>query len=424
MTSLPSSWTNRMAALSTRRYLICLIVVLAVLFLTAVYNFGDSSYIGLGSSSSFRPADDYIIDPSESQRPPLPFYPLNPASPFSSSASSLYPPDKDLPRVFLFLPINSAGAHESPRFCRAIQGAIASGWQPIIFNWDVQEQYQKHKPFGLRDILNSPKYTAGIKEDDLIFMMDSWDVWLQLSPRVMARRFLEYDEDILVAAEKNCFPNSPESHDCRDVPASPVLPELYLEDENPHDLNPLELLPKHANSGTIIGRLHKMREFYNNLTQYMESEEYYWYDDQGAFNIWLADRKVKLDYYNRLFWPAHDDFHNMQFLGTRYPPDPSIFYDMVDDEGSEILPWSLYPPLGHHSLTGQIPIAIHFNGGSKEHLEYWWGKLWWSSDKSRFKPVVRRRMDQGKIRFVTETGYRQESIRSLCPELEIWSQAR
>ena len=50
-----------------------------------------------------------------------------------------------------------------------------------------------------------------MQESDLIFMMDSLDVWLQLSPRVLARRFLEYDEDILVAAEKNCFPNSPES---------------------------------------------------------------------------------------------------------------------------------------------------------------------------------------------------------------------
>ena len=140
----------------------------------------------------------------------------------------------------------------------------------------------------------------------------------------------------------------------------------------------------------------------------------------GAFNILLSERKIKLDYYNRLFWPAHDDFHNFHFIGTHYPPDPSIEEDAHHHDGEEIIPWDLYPPLGHHGITGQVPIAIHFNGGAKEHLEEWWGKLWWASERDRFRPLVRRRMDRGTVRIVTDDGFREESVRELCPVLRIW----
>lgn len=74
-----------------------------------------------------------------------------------------------------------------------------------------------------------------MKEDDLIFMIDSWDVWLQLSPTTMARRFLEYDNGQLVAgAEKACWPNPPKT--CNQAPRSPLSDDLFRDTDHPHDL--------------------------------------------------------------------------------------------------------------------------------------------------------------------------------------------
>ena len=130
-----------------------------------------------------------------------------------------------LPKVHLFVPINEAAARREKGFCRTMQGAIVNGWEPIIFNWDVQSSYQKKKVqgtwilpraccltflAGLAHLLSSPNHTTDIDETDLVFTMDAMDVWLQLPPDVVARRFLEYKVEILVAAEKNCFPNVPE----------------------------------------------------------------------------------------------------------------------------------------------------------------------------------------------------------------------
>ena len=47
--------------------------------------------------------------------------------------------------------------------------------------------------------------------DDLNLVIDALDAWLQMSPTVVARRFLEFDVDLLVAAERNCFPNNENS---------------------------------------------------------------------------------------------------------------------------------------------------------------------------------------------------------------------
>ena len=58
----------------------------------------------------------------------------------------------------------------------------------------------------LKDILNSPE--LGWKDSDLLLVIDALDVWLQLSPQDIARRFASYDQDlVIVGAEKHCVPN-------------------------------------------------------------------------------------------------------------------------------------------------------------------------------------------------------------------------
>ena len=61
-------------------------------------------------------------------------------------------------------------------------------------------------PAVLRDILSSPNITW--PDDDLVFVIDALDVWLQLPPADLVRRFESYDQEyVYVGAEKHCVPN-------------------------------------------------------------------------------------------------------------------------------------------------------------------------------------------------------------------------
>ena len=58
---------------------------------------------------------------------------------------------------------------------------------------------------GMRGVLNN--YLMDNDDDDLVFLMDSMDVWLQLSETTLIRRFKEYDQDVIVGAERKWWPN-------------------------------------------------------------------------------------------------------------------------------------------------------------------------------------------------------------------------
>ena len=62
---------------------------------------------------------------------------------------------------------------------------------------------------------------------------------------------------------------------------------------------------------------------------------------------------------------------------------------------------------------------LHFNGNTKPKCGTLWGKLWWQQ-KGRFEPVVRRRVERSKVTFVTGEGYKELSMREVCPMLGAW----
>ncbi|ORX41233.1 hypothetical protein BD324DRAFT_51547 [Kockovaella imperatae] len=194
-----------------------------------------------------------------------------------------------LPKVHLFLPINKASAEKNDRFCKAMESAIVNGWEPIVYNWELngdRSHMLKSKVYGFSRLLNSSAVTQHIAEDDLVLLIDALDVWLQLSPAVTASRFLGFDSEIVVGADKVCYPNPKNGPDCAAAPPSP-LPEglFFTEDDESKPRNfghASSDRPIHANSGTVLGRFYKMKELYVKLMDLMASERYKDYrSDQG-----------------------------------------------------------------------------------------------------------------------------------------------
>ena len=149
-----------------------------------------------------------------------------PASIPTWAASGLLGGTQDEPRstrIHLFIPMTKDAAMSNKRFCRGVESAIVNGWEPIVFNWDSDHpQPKKNKVYsespsplcsrltyawpGWHALLSSPAHTQNISGDDLVFLMDGMDAWLQLSPDIMARRYEEYDGKIMVGADKNFWP--------------------------------------------------------------------------------------------------------------------------------------------------------------------------------------------------------------------------
>lgn len=70
----------------------------------------------------------------------------------------------------------------------------------------------------------------------------------------------------------------------------------------------------------------------------------------------------------------------------------------------------------YHSLTGEIPVALHFNF---DWTKWWymdydalWGKVWWTRPEERFRNIVMHRLASNKITF--SDGSRR-SWQEVCP---------
>jgi len=303
-------------------------------------------------------------------------------------------------KLHLLLPLNSGVGTNSPHFCKTLFSAIVHGYEPTVVNWDRQGNWkdmQRGKVYGVHEYLTN--ITDPNEDTDVVFMMDAIDIWLQLSPRTLIQRFEELNTSGVVAgADKICYPNDPESTVCKGAPPSTLPKGVYRPNQE----------PRWANSGTVIGSVEAMRTLYTDLVKGLDSPE--WQNspmtcDQGIFNEFLAAGRLSLDYRARLFWPM--DFTN--------PVEDSHIISApyhIDD----IIPHELYPPVLFQAITGEVPVAVHFNH-YKELRDDWWGKLWWNSlqndDGERFRDIVSSRMEGAVIRFA---GIGSKEWRDICPE--------
>ncbi|KAJ7307020.1 hypothetical protein DFH08DRAFT_824290 [Mycena albidolilacea] len=76
-----------------------------------------------------------------------------------------------------------------PLFCKVLVSSLVHGHSPIILNWEEEGD-------------------GGLGDDDIVFMMDALDVWLQLPPDMLLERYGERSSEMVVAgADKACWPN-------------------------------------------------------------------------------------------------------------------------------------------------------------------------------------------------------------------------
>ena len=151
-------------------------------------------------------------------------------------------------------------------------------------------------------------------DDDLVLIIDGYDVWFQLPLDIMITRYhsmisdankrlrnrygivtrdkpggpgqkktvQRYTQSVIFGADKICWPNQPEDPACAAVPYSTLPNNIYgsQTDDDPQSyLN----RPRFLNSGTIIGPVADVRAIYEYAVQKVEEEDRGMIGDQFVF---------------------------------------------------------------------------------------------------------------------------------------------
>jgi hypothetical protein len=205
-------------------------------------------------------------------------------------------------KLVILLPANSPGVN----LCKVIASSVALGYPaPVIVNWkdkaaiQTGDETRSHltKITGVLEYLqwatgSNVTKEAKLEEDDLVLMLDAYDIWMQLPPSVLIKRYfaanaqadhllaMKYGsafdtsfphQTILASSQKRCYAprNSLSDLHCHDLPTSP-LPENIFGIFTDSILTKYEYArPRYLNSGSFMGPAGDMRRYFQRVSDKM-----------------------------------------------------------------------------------------------------------------------------------------------------------
>lgn len=222
---------------------------------------------------------------------------------------------KTSPSFHLLVP----ASQKNPNLCKTLFSAFVLSYpSPTLVNYgkvfdESKGNIGSHtaKIRGVSEFLNDDKK---VNDNDLVLIVDGYDVWFQLPPEVLIERYhsvmneanerlrarygmilkdpagksddnqmvQKYTQKILFAADKACSPNPAQDPACAAVPYSTLPKDTYgpMTDKDPH----LVLSrPRYLNSGTIVGPVAEVRQLYEYALKKVEEEDRGIIGDQFVF---------------------------------------------------------------------------------------------------------------------------------------------
>lgn len=196
-------------------------------------------------------------------------------------------------------------------FCRLILSAAVTGYpEPIFIGWDGRGMYNGSEShlFKITETLAYLRSLPPTADNELVLILDAYDVWLQLRPEIMIERYYKvlqknderlkvegilnrrYDTSnppmrntIVFGPDKIHWPQGPADAATWAVPESSMPRNAFGPDT---DTDMYTARPRWLNSGTILGPVKDMRDMfsatvdmlshkYNAEYEFRNSDQYY-----------------------------------------------------------------------------------------------------------------------------------------------------
>lgn len=167
---------------------------------------------------------------------------------------------------------------------------------------------------GIHDILNNVKRVG---DNDLILIVDGFDIFFQLPPDVMIKHYealtarakqellkkygyananntasgQRFNQTILFAADKICWPNPAISPACAAVPKSSLPTNVYGADTDA-DTKSFHNRPRFLNSGAVIGPARDLRDLYSAALKIVEKDETGAWSDQYILASIFGEQEI------------------------------------------------------------------------------------------------------------------------------------
>lgn len=279
--------------------------------------------------------------------------------------------------------IPSTGPHY--RVCRAIASATMMGYPAPVLNGWMQEgdlDASKSHLAKVRTTLNYLNRLPESADDDLVLMIDGFDVTFQIPLDVLLERYFAVNkaanakisarfgidsdtltgddtplQTILFGPEKVCYPVQMERVGCWAVPHDVDIPNGAF---GPSDEDWAHNIPLWLNSGTIIGPARDMRRMFEATldrieTLYNPEDEWKDSDQKYMSDVWGVQE------YSRSIKELEQYFHGDVFPAdvVPNPDDGKVIPELQPDQHTEF-----------HIGIDYRSALFQTNAGSEHYVEY------------------------------------------------------
>ena len=236
---------------------------------------------------------------------------------------------KTSPAFHLVIPASES----NPKLCKTLLSSFLLGYPSATLvnhgkafegaGWDKGSHAGKIR--GVYDFLSRKE----VKDDDLVLVIDGYDVWFQLPPEIMIRRYQalvkeanerlrprygvvtdgksgdgtapmvqKYTQSVIFGADKICWPNPAEDPACAAVPYSTLPKDVYgpLTDKDPEAFHNR---PRYLNSGTVIGPAADVRAIYEYAVHKVEQKDRGKIGDQFVFAEIFGEQEFQRELHRR-----------------------------------------------------------------------------------------------------------------------------
>lgn len=269
-------------------------------------------------------------------------------------------------KLHVLIPANNPDVN----LCKTLLTANALGYpDPTLLAWG--EAYDTDYLLGggshlakISAVLKWLEETADAADDDLVVMMDAYDIWFQLRPEVLIERYYATNEDanermlqrlgsavekeglkqtIIFGSGKRCAPNQVQTIGCFPIPESPLPKDLYGNNTDSNLGRNLwySFRQRWLNSGFIMGPKADLRALFKRAAEKAtETERDMAYDDgshgsdfmyhgsdQALFAVIFGEQEYQREVMRRRHYGMADKIRDR--AGT---PAPNYIYStLVDD---------------------------------------------------------------------------------------------